>query len=117
MLRNFYFCFRFHCCPFCLQREITASGAAAGGHTMHPLAAIFAEYMSCPEHRTIMLKMCAIIQTITLRCPTALVWNWLGDGKTSLFICGSPLDLLPCFPSSLPMLPAPNKLQVSVKKH
>ena len=39
-----------------------------------------------------------------LRCPSALVWNYLGEGKSqnSVF-SGSPLDLLPCAPSSLPM--------------
>ena len=70
------------------------------------------EYRDCPQHRSIMLKLCAVVQNITLRCPTALVWNWLGDGKTSIFICESPLDILPCSPSVLPMLPAPNNHQI-----
>lgn len=81
-------------------------------HSTHPFAAVFAEYRDCPQHRSIVMKLCGIIQTITLRCPTALVWNWLGDGKTSLFICGSPLDILPCNPSSLPMLPSPQNQQI-----
>ncbi|XP_070173165.1 mediator of RNA polymerase II transcription subunit 12-like protein isoform X2 [Littorina saxatilis] len=81
-------------------------------HPTHPFAAVFVEYRSCPQHRSIIMKLCGIIQTITLRCPTALVWNWLGDGKTSLFICGSPLDILPCGPSSLPMLPSDQNAQV-----
>ncbi|KAK6194758.1 hypothetical protein SNE40_000324 [Patella caerulea] len=77
----------------------------------NPIAAMFAEYSSCPQHRTIILNLSAILQSITLRCPTSLVWNTLGDGKLTNYICGSPLDLLPCAPSSLPMLPGPQNPQ------
>nr|KAG5692294.1 hypothetical protein BaRGS_009504 [Batillaria attramentaria] len=91
---------------------VTANGSGAitttsnnQYHSNHPFAAVFADYRDCPQHRSIILRLCAIVQTATLRCPTALVWNWLGDGKTVSFLCGSPLDILPCAPSSLPMLP------------
>jgi hypothetical protein len=42
-------------------------------------------------------------QAITLDCPTALVWNCVGEGKSSSVLNGSPLDHLPCSPSTLPM--------------
>ncbi|KAL8595941.1 hypothetical protein ACOMHN_018253 [Nucella lapillus] len=75
-------------------------------HSTHPFAAVFAEYRDCPQHRSVVMKLCGLVQTITIQCPTALIWNWLGDGKASSFICGSPLDILPCRPASLPMLPS-----------
>ncbi len=49
--------------------------------------------------------MCAILQAVTLRCPGALVWHYFGEEKKSPVLSGSPLDLLPCAPSSLPMPP------------
>ena len=49
--------------------------------------------------------MCAILQAVTLRCPGALVWHHFGEDKKSPVLSGSPLDLLPCAPSSLPMPP------------
>ncbi|XP_076454432.1 mediator of RNA polymerase II transcription subunit 12-like protein [Babylonia areolata] len=85
--------------------------APATTATTHPFAAVFAEYRDCPQHRSVVMKLCGMVQTITLRCPTALVWNWLGDGKAASFICGSPLDILPCRPSSLPMLPSQQNQQ------
>ena len=39
-----------------------------------------------------------IIQTTVMSCPGALVW-YPSDAKS----CGSPLDLLPCPPSALPL--------------
>lgn len=75
----------------------------------NPLSVLFTEYVSCLEHRSIILTLCATLQIITIRCPAALVWNNLGDGKTSCnFLCGSPLDLLGCGTSSLPMPPNPH---------
>jgi len=55
----------------------------------------------------LVVMLCGIIQAITLKCPTALVWRniklnnipQVSDAKASLFK-GSPLDLLPCAPSS-----------------
>ncbi|XP_038050746.1 mediator of RNA polymerase II transcription subunit 12-like protein isoform X3 [Patiria miniata] len=67
-----------------------------------PLAAIFAEYTSCPQHRPIIVGLSIILQHITLLCPSALVWINIGEGK-SINVPGSPLDILPCAPSSLPL--------------
>lgn len=48
----------------------------------------------------LVLELSSVIQTITLECPTALVWCGAGSGT---IWHGSPLDLLPIPPSSLPM--------------
>lgn len=45
-------------------------------------------------------------QVITLECPTALVWNSVGEGKAPSVLNGSPLDYLPCPPAALPCPPA-----------
>ena len=63
----------------------------------------FTDYSNCPQHRSLLLNLCSIIQAVTISCPSALVWHNLGDGKSSSPLVGSPLDLLPCSPSSLPM--------------
>lgn len=42
-----------------------------------------------------------MIHTISLECPTALVWCGSGIGGSVWF--GSPLDLLPMGPSTLPL--------------
>lgn len=47
-----------------------------------------------------MSQLSSIIQTITLECPTALIWCSAGAGT---IWHGSPLDLLPVSPSFLPM--------------
>ena len=47
-----------------------------------------------------MLQLTSIIQTVTLECPTSLVWCSAGVGTVWH---GSPLDLLPMVPSALPM--------------
>nr|XP_022287518.1 mediator of RNA polymerase II transcription subunit 12-like protein isoform X2 [Crassostrea virginica] len=80
--------------------------------TQNPLSAVFAQYNNCPQHRGIVLSLCATLQIISLLCPSSLVWNSLGDGKSSSFLCGSPLDLLPCAPSSLPMPQGPQNMQI-----
>jgi len=49
-------------------------------------------------------KICVCCpQAITLDCPTSLVWNCVGEGKSPSVLNGSPLDHLPCSPSTLPM--------------
>ena len=66
------------------------------------------EFKSCDQHRSLVVILCGIIQAVTLKCPTALVWRCMklanlpqiSDSKAVLFK-GSPLDLLPCAPSSL----------------
>ncbi|XP_069105326.1 mediator of RNA polymerase II transcription subunit 12-like protein isoform X3 [Argopecten irradians] len=93
----------------------TAIAPANGGMAMpqNPLAAVFSQYNNCPQHRGIILSLSATLQVITLLCPTSLIWNTLGDGKTtSSVLCGSALDLLPCAPSSLPMPPGPENPQI-----
>ena len=78
----------------------------------NPLAAIFAEYNNCPQHRGIVLSLSSTLQVITMTNPSALVWNNLGEGKVNSPYCGSPIDILPCSPSSLPMPPSDQNAQV-----
>jgi mediator of RNA polymerase II transcription subunit 12 len=66
----------------------------------NPMQSTLLEYQNCPHHRDIVLQLSSIIQTITLECPTALVWCGAGVGSVWH---GSPLDLLPMVPSALPM--------------
>lgn len=66
-------------------------------------SSLFADYSNCPQHRSLLLSLCAIVQAVTLSCPSALVWHNLGEGKSSSSLSGSPLDLLSCSPSCLPM--------------
>ncbi|XP_067668814.1 mediator of RNA polymerase II transcription subunit 12-like protein [Haliotis asinina] len=77
-----------------------------------PMAVMFAELSGCPQHRSLILNLSAILQRLTLKCPTGIVWNNLGEGKITSFLCGSPLDYLACAPSSLPMLPGPHNQQI-----
>lgn len=60
---------------------------------------------SCDHHRSVLIQMSAIIQTVVLHCPAAVVWNYAGEGKVSSHLVGSPLDQLPYPPSALPMAP------------
>ncbi|XP_075535912.1 mediator of RNA polymerase II transcription subunit 12-like protein isoform X4 [Dermacentor variabilis] len=100
---------------------LTANSTTNGGNTVSPvpnppsispLAASFAECLSCSHHRSIVLQLSVVLQYITLKCPTALVWNSIGEGKANPILNGSPLDLLPCPPSCLPMPPRPFNAQV-----
>ncbi|KAK8778545.1 hypothetical protein V5799_020115 [Amblyomma americanum] len=101
-----------------------ANSTANGGNTVSPvpnapaispLAASFAECLSCSHHRSIVLQLSAVLQFITLKCPSALVWNNIGEGKANPILNGSPLDLLPCPPSCLPMPPRPFNAQVRLE--
>ncbi|KAH9509032.1 Mediator of RNA polymerase II transcription subunit 12-like protein, partial [Bulinus truncatus] len=71
----------------------------------NPLINAMAEFKECQSHRFIVLQLCALAQIITIKCPTAMVWNSLGDYKSNSYLVGSPLDLYPCATSSLPMPP------------
>ncbi|XP_063967745.1 mediator of RNA polymerase II transcription subunit 12-like protein isoform X1 [Lytechinus pictus] len=71
-------------------------------HSQHALASILAEFRSCPQHHSIILGLSCILQAVTLRCPSALVWINLGESK-NYSVPGSPLDILPCPPSLLPL--------------
>ncbi|XP_078488259.1 mediator of RNA polymerase II transcription subunit 12-like protein isoform X1 [Ciona intestinalis] len=54
----------------------------------------------CPEHLlSIAHTLACVIQCTVITCPGALVWYQPFDAKAS----GSPLDLLPCAPSDLPL--------------
>ncbi|KAG7209569.1 hypothetical protein KM043_015646 [Ampulex compressa] len=72
----------------------------------NPLTAAFNDYLSCPHHRDVIYSLSTIIQVITLECPTALVWNSVGEGKAPSVLNGSPLDYLLCPPTALPCPPA-----------
>lgn len=56
--------------------------------------------------------MLLIFQVFTQECPSTLVWNNIGEGKNLSVLNGSPLDMLPCAPSSLPMPQGPFNAQV-----
>ncbi|KAK0041422.1 mediator of RNA polymerase II transcription subunit 12-like protein isoform X3 [Biomphalaria pfeifferi] len=71
----------------------------------NPLINAMAEFKECQSHRFIVLQLSALAQIITIKCPTAMVWNSLGDYKSNSYLVGSPLDLYPCATSSLPMPP------------
>ncbi|KOX75481.1 Mediator of RNA polymerase II transcription subunit 12 [Melipona quadrifasciata] len=71
----------------------------------NPLTAAFNDYLSCPHHRDVIYSLSIIIQVITLECPTALVWNSVGEGKAPSVLNGSPLDYLSCPPTALPCPP------------
>lgn len=79
----------------------------AGSALMTPVNAAslsaFSEFCNCPQHRSLLLCLSAIVQAIVMSCPSALVWHNLGEGKSGSPLSGSPLDLLPCSPSNLPM--------------
>ncbi|CAG5095064.1 Similar to kto: Mediator of RNA polymerase II transcription subunit 12 (Drosophila melanogaster) [Cotesia congregata] len=92
----------------------TASTGGAATSTSQPtvqpisnaLTAAFNDYLNCPHHKDVILCLSAIVQVITLECPTALVWNSVGEGKSPSVLNGSPLDYLPCPPAALPCPPA-----------
>lgn len=88
------------------------SGSATPSHSQHPISSLFAEYNGCPQHRGLILALSYVLQTVAIRCPGALVWHHLGDGKGSSILSGSPLDLLPCAPSCLPMAPGADNQSV-----
>ncbi|XP_028966939.1 mediator of RNA polymerase II transcription subunit 12-like protein [Galendromus occidentalis] len=79
---------------------------------LSPLSQAFVEIMSCSYHRNTFLNICALIQMVTLDCPSALVFNQtVPDGvpkedvSSRRMLNGSPLDILPCSPSQLPIVP------------
>uniref|UniRef100_A0A4W3I696 Mediator complex subunit 12 n=1 Tax=Callorhinchus milii TaxID=7868 RepID=A0A4W3I696_CALMI len=61
----------------------------------------FMDFYICPQHRPVVFGLSCMLQSIVLCCPSALVWHYsLTDCRNKT---GSPLDLLPIAPSSLPM--------------
>lgn len=78
----------------------------------------FSDLLQCTYHHDLIISLSSIIQVsflsfkinlnslfqaICLECPTALVWNCIGEGKSSSPLNCSPLDQLPVAPSELPM--------------
>jgi len=92
----------------------TEIGSAATPPVSAAAMSAFTEFCNCPQHRSLLLCLSAIVQAIVLSCPSGLVWHNLGDGKSGSPLSGSPLDLLPCSPSSLPMPAGNDNKSVSV---
>lgn len=70
--------------------------------------ALFSEYLGCPQHRTIILGLGTLLQCITIKCPSAVIWINSSDAKDKHIASpGSPLDILPFPPSSLPISGGP----------
>lgn len=63
----------------------------------------FNDLLQCPHHRDVVMSLSSVLQVITLECPTALVWNCVGEGRSTHPLNNSPLDHLSCPPSALPM--------------
>ncbi|XP_075717612.1 mediator of RNA polymerase II transcription subunit 12-like protein [Rhinoderma darwinii] len=61
-----------------------------------------ADFQACLQHRPLVYGLSCMLQTITLCCPSALVWNY-STNESKNTNSGSPLDLLQVAPSSLPM--------------
>lgn len=81
----------------------------------NPLAAAFKDLLSCGHHKYVVLTLSAIIQIITIKCPTALIWNSINDSNKQSVFNGSPLDYLPCPPHILPMPKRPNNEEIRKK--
>ncbi|KAF5914601.1 hypothetical protein HPG69_007987 [Diceros bicornis minor] len=72
------------------------------GPGVSPVQLAFSDFLSCAQHGPLVYGLSCMLQTVTLCCPSALVWNYsTNDSKSST--PGSPLDLLQVAPSSLPM--------------
>lgn len=69
------------------------------------LQPMFTEYKECQQHTSLVTILSGIVQAVTLRCPTALIWSItrtnIGNDPTKSQVLGSPLDRLPCAPSEL----------------
>lgn len=81
-----------------------------------PYEQILNEYASCPHHRDLVLNLSAILQIITIECPTALVWCGIGENRSSSALTGSPLDYLPVAPSTLPMPSGCEETNIEIRK-
>ena len=78
----------------------------------------FHDYLNCAHHRHVVLCLSSMLHMIMLDCPAALVWNSLSSGtnqKAAVQVCGSPLDILPCPPSALPVAPGPSVERVGYR--
>ena len=69
-----------------------------------PTKNILLDLLSCPQHRSLTIALSSVLQIITLKCKTALVWHpTTYELRTPPSLIGSPLDHLPYPPSCLPM--------------
>lgn len=83
---NYFYCLFLFCCS--------------------PVQPMFTEYKECHQHTSLVTILSGIIQAITLRCPTALIWSVTkisspANDPMKPQTVGSPLDKLPCAPSDL----------------
>ncbi|XP_039343228.1 mediator of RNA polymerase II transcription subunit 12-like protein isoform X2 [Mauremys reevesii] len=81
---------------------LTAPSPTATGPVVSPVQLACSDFFSCPQHRPLVYGLSCMLQTVTLCCPSALVWNYSTNESKSINP-GSPLDLLQVAPSSLPM--------------
>ncbi|XP_077146875.1 mediator of RNA polymerase II transcription subunit 12-like protein [Ranitomeya variabilis] len=97
---------------------ISAPSPSTSGPVISSVHIPCADYQTCPQHRPLVYGLSCMLQTITLCCPSALVWNYSTNESKSTNP-GSPLDLLQVAPSSLPMPGgnSPFNQQVRAKIH
>ncbi|XP_063772126.1 mediator of RNA polymerase II transcription subunit 12-like protein isoform X2 [Pseudophryne corroboree] len=81
---------------------MTAPSPSASGPVVTSVHLPCVDFQSCPQHRPLVYGLSCMLQTITLCCPSALVWNY-STNESKNTNPGSPLDLLQVAPSSLPM--------------
>uniref|UniRef100_A0A8C6N8Y5 Uncharacterized protein n=1 Tax=Melopsittacus undulatus TaxID=13146 RepID=A0A8C6N8Y5_MELUD len=81
---------------------LAAPSPTAPGPMVSPVQLACSDFVSCPQHRPLVYGLSCMLQTVTLCCPSALVWNYSTNENKSVNP-GSPLDLLHVAPSSLPM--------------
>ncbi|XP_078266596.1 mediator of RNA polymerase II transcription subunit 12-like protein isoform X3 [Rhinoraja longicauda] len=81
---------------------LAAPSPAAPTAAMSPVQPAPSDFHSCPQHRPLVYGLSCMLQTITLCCPSALVWNY-STNESKSNNPGSPLDLLQVAPSCLPM--------------
>ena len=92
--------------------NVTNNSSNSSTAQIDPLVVSFRDLLNCFHHRNLTLGLSSILQIITLKCPTAMVWQNIGEGRLSSVLNGSPLDHLPCPPSVLPMPLRPHNLQL-----
>ncbi|KFV10980.1 Mediator of RNA polymerase II transcription subunit 12-like, partial [Tauraco erythrolophus] len=81
---------------------LAAPSPTAPGAVVSPVQLACSDFLSCPQHRPLVYGLSCMLQTVTLCCPSALVWNYSTNENKNVNP-GSPLDLLQVAPSSLPM--------------
>lgn len=90
-------------CAKRINNFLTDSGSSSPSHDVN-VNEVLTEYSTCPQHKPFVSLLTALLQGIVLRSPSALVWNaYKSEINTVVALCASPLDLLPCEPSALPL--------------